>query len=70
MANNIDREALEVLRLLLWQTERGRNLDASLVERAKALFENYDRVMQEARALGVPGLHNRLLAQRRGRGEY
>ena len=50
LANNIDREALEVLRLLLRQTERGRNLDASLVERAKALFENYDRVMREVRA--------------------
>ncbi len=41
----LEGEALEVLRLVVQQTERGENLDAALVERAKAIVERYDRVM-------------------------
>jgi len=33
----MEKEALDVLRLIVQQTERGRNLDAVLVERVKAL---------------------------------
>ena len=33
----MEKEALDVLRLIVQQTERGRNLDPVLVERVKAL---------------------------------
>ena len=39
----MEAEALEVLRLIIRQTERGENLDADLLERAKAILERYDR---------------------------
>jgi hypothetical protein len=50
----MEREALEVLRLIVRQTERGENLDPALVERAKALFDKYDRVMM--RGHEAPGV--------------
>ena len=37
----LEAEALEVLRLIVRQTERGENLDADLFERAKANVERY-----------------------------
>ena len=43
----MEAEALEVLRLMVRQTERGENLDADLVERAKAIVERYDRAMMK-----------------------
>ena len=42
---DLEAEALEVLRLVVRQTERGENLDADLVERAKSIVERYDRAM-------------------------
>ena len=50
----MEKEALEVLRLIVQQTERARNLDAVLVERAKALLEKHDRVMKRVRK--APGV--------------
>ena len=41
----LEAEALDVLRLIVRQTERGENLDADLFERAKAVVEGYDRAM-------------------------
>ena len=41
----LEAEALEVLRLVIRQTERGENLDADLVERARAIVERYDKAM-------------------------
>src|SRR6266545_4834746 len=41
----LEQEALEVLRLIVRQTERGENLDADLIERAKQIVERYDRAM-------------------------
>ena len=41
----LEGEALEVLRLIVRQTELGENLDANLVERAKAIVERYDRAL-------------------------
>jgi hypothetical protein len=41
----LEAEALEVLRLVVRQTERGENLDADLVERAKAIVDRYDKAM-------------------------
>jgi hypothetical protein len=50
----MEAEALEVLRLILRQTERGENLDADLVKSAKAIVERYDRAMVKGHdALGV-----------------
>jgi hypothetical protein len=50
----METEALEVLRLIMRQTERGENLDADLVERAKAIVERYDRaIMKGHEAPGV-----------------
>ena len=46
----LEQEALEVLRLIVRQTERGENLDAHLVERAKAILERYDRAMIKGHA--------------------
>lgn len=34
-----------MLRLVVRQTERGENLDADLVERAKAIVDRYDKAM-------------------------
>jgi len=45
----LEAEALEVLRLVVRQTERGENLDADLVERAKAIVDRYDRAMMRGR---------------------
>jgi hypothetical protein len=41
----MEREALDVLRLIVRQTERGVNLDADLVERAKIIINRYDQAM-------------------------
>ena len=43
----LEQEALDVLRLIVRQTERGENLDADLVERAKAIVERYDRTLMK-----------------------
>ena len=43
----LEAEALEVLRLIVRQTDRGENLDADLFERAKAIVERYDRAMMK-----------------------
>lgn len=41
-----EREALDVLRLVVQLTERGLfNFDAALIERAKAIVERYDRAL-------------------------
>ena len=45
--DEMEAEALEVLRLIVRQTERGENLDADLAERAKAVVERYDRAMMK-----------------------
>lgn len=50
----MEREALEVLRLIVRQTERGENLDADLLERAKAIVDRYDQVMMHGHA--APGV--------------
>ena len=50
----MEREALDVLRLVIRQTERGENLDAELVERARAIVDRYDRAaMRGHEAPGV-----------------
>ena len=41
----LEAEALEVLRLVVRQTDRGENLDADLFKRAKAIVERYERAM-------------------------
>ncbi len=41
----LEAKALDVLRLVVRQTERGENLDTYLVARAKAIVEQYDRAM-------------------------
>ena len=46
----LEAEALEVLRLIVRQSEGGENLDADLVERAKAIVERYDRAMMKGHA--------------------
>jgi hypothetical protein len=43
----MERKALDVLGFIVQQTERGRNVDAALLERAKAIVEKYDRVMKK-----------------------
>jgi hypothetical protein len=50
----IEREALEVLRLIVRQTERGDNLDAELLERAKIIIDRYDRAMTKGHT--APGV--------------
>jgi hypothetical protein len=50
----LEAEALEVLRLVVRQTELGKNLDADLVERAKAIVDSYDRAMM--RGHEAPGV--------------
>jgi|GEM_PF-6796604 hypothetical protein len=50
----LEREALEVLRLIIRQTERGENLDAELLDRAKAVVDRYDRAMM--RGHEAPGV--------------
>jgi hypothetical protein len=50
----LEAEALEVLRLVVRQTERGENLGAGLVERAKAIVARYDQVMM--RGHEAPGV--------------
>jgi hypothetical protein len=50
----MEREALEVLRLIVRQTERVGNLDADLVERARAIIGRYDRAMM--RGNEAPGV--------------
>jgi len=57
-AGELEAEALEVLRLVVRQTERGENLDADLVERAKVIVERYERAMMRGHeAPGVVPLH-------------
>ena len=41
----LEGEALEVLRLIVRQTQRGENLDSDLVERAKAVVDRYDKAL-------------------------
>lgn len=41
----LEREALDVLRLIVRQTGRGENLDADPLERARAIVERYDRTL-------------------------
>ena len=48
-AKRLEAEALEVLRLIVQQTERGENLDANLVDRAKAIIAGYDQAMMRGR---------------------
>jgi len=48
-----EAEALEVLRLVVHQTTKGGNLDASLIERAKAIVERYDCAMIKGEAPNV-----------------
>lgn len=43
----LEAEALEVLRSVVRQTDRGENLDVDLFERAKAIVERYDRAMMK-----------------------
>lgn len=50
----MEREALEVLRLIVRQTERGENLDADLFKRAKAIVDQYNRAMM--RGHEAPGV--------------
>ena len=50
----LKREALAVLRLIVRQTERGENLDAEIVERAKAIVDRYDRALM--RGHEAPGV--------------
>ena len=50
----LESEALEVLRLIVRQTEKGENLDAELVERAKAIVSRYDQAMM--RGHEAPGV--------------
>ena len=50
----LEADALEVLRLVVRQTERGENLDADLVERAQAIVERYERAMM--RGHQAPGV--------------
>ena len=50
----MEAEALEVLRLIVGQTARGENLDALLVERARAIVERYDNAMM--RGHEAPGV--------------
>jgi hypothetical protein len=52
--DEMEKEALDVVRLILQQTARGQNLNARLVERAKAILEKYDRVMK--RGHDAPGV--------------
>ncbi len=48
--SEMEAEALEVLRKIVRQTERGENLDAGLIERAKVIVERYDRAMTKGHA--------------------
>jgi hypothetical protein len=50
----LEAEALDVLRLMVRQTERGENLDADLVERAQAIVARYDQAMM--RGHEAPGV--------------
>ena len=50
----LEGEALDILRLIVRQTERGENLDADLVERAKAIIARYDRALM--RGHEAPGV--------------
>jgi hypothetical protein len=54
MAGELEAEAPEVLRLVVRQTERGENLDADLLERAKAIVARYDQAMM--RGHEAPGV--------------
>jgi hypothetical protein len=47
LLGELEAEALEVLRLVIRQTDRGENLDADLFERAKAIVERYNRAMMK-----------------------
>jgi len=62
----MENEALDVLRLLVRQTERGENLDAGLVERAKAIVDRYDNAMMRGHeAPGVVPFRRLIAAARR-----
>jgi hypothetical protein len=51
---NLKPRAMEVPRLVIRQTERGENLDADLVERAKAIVDRCDKAMM--RGHEAPGV--------------
>ena len=64
--DKMEQEALDVLRSLVRQTERRENLDAGLVERAKAIVEQYDNaIMRGHESPGVVPLSARLGKPRR-----
>jgi hypothetical protein len=50
----MERDAMNVLRLIVRHTKRGQKLDATLLERAKAIVESYDRTMK--RGNQAPGM--------------
>ena len=50
----LEREVLDVLRLIVRQTARGENLDADLVERARTIVERYDHALM--RGHEAPGV--------------
>jgi hypothetical protein len=50
----LEAEALEVLRLIVRQSERGENLDADLVELAREIVDRYDKATM--RGLEAPGV--------------
>ena len=43
----LEAELLDVMRLIVRQTERGEKLDADLIERAKVIVERYHRAMMK-----------------------
>jgi hypothetical protein len=43
----MEQEALEVLRLIVRQTERGENIDAELGQKAKEVVDRYDRALMK-----------------------
>ncbi len=52
--DEMEAEALEVLQLVVRQTDRNENLDANLLERARAVVDRYARVlMKGSEAPGV-----------------
>ena len=52
--DQLEAEALAVLRLIFQQTERGENLDTDLFERAKAIVIQYNKALM--RGHEAPGV--------------
>ena len=46
----LEAELLDVMRRIVRQSEGGKNLDADLVGRARAIVERYDRAMMKGHA--------------------